>query len=265
MTDLVSERPLETRQRGRTSMGTGGSSWRERFTHRAQGVRTESSRPCACCRGQHPPPQPQPVSRQMEQQRRAQAELRESLEQSERRIAANQAEQIRNAQESAEQQRRARAEADRRQEAEQRQGGTPRSSPRASSTGQSATTAGCNGCPAVGASGGGCPLTYECIGTAATPIFTHASDRAPPDDRQLYCRSFRPGAHRSGVPRTLSGASLAPAGHRADCQSHHRRRRRAHGPWLVGPAKAAAQHLVIDHIEHHVIGSTGSSRRPSLT
>lgn len=62
----------------------------------------------------------QPVSRQMEQQRRAQAELRESLEQSERRIAANQAEQIRNAQESAEQQRRARAEADRRQEAEQR-------------------------------------------------------------------------------------------------------------------------------------------------
>src|SRR5580658_3976643 len=62
----------------------------------------------------------QPISQQMEQQRRAQAELREALEQSERRIAAAQAEQIRNAQERAEQQRRAQAEADRRQEAEQR-------------------------------------------------------------------------------------------------------------------------------------------------
>jgi hypothetical protein len=62
----------------------------------------------------------QPISRQMEQQRRAQAELREALEQSERRIAASQAEQIRNAQESSEQQRRAQAEADRRREAEQR-------------------------------------------------------------------------------------------------------------------------------------------------
>jgi hypothetical protein len=56
----------------------------------------------------------------MEQQRRAQAELREALEQSERRIAAAQAEQVRNAQERSEQQRRAQAEADRRREAEQR-------------------------------------------------------------------------------------------------------------------------------------------------
>lgn len=62
----------------------------------------------------------QPISQQMEQQRRAQAELRDVLEHSERRIAAAQAEQIRNAQESAEQQRRAQAEADRRREAEQR-------------------------------------------------------------------------------------------------------------------------------------------------
>jgi hypothetical protein len=62
----------------------------------------------------------QPISQQMEQQRRAQAELREALEQSERRIAAVQAEQIRNAQERSEQQRRAQAEADRRREAEQR-------------------------------------------------------------------------------------------------------------------------------------------------
>ena len=62
----------------------------------------------------------QPISQQMEQQRRAQAELREALEQSERRIAADQAEQIRNAQERADQQRRALAEADRRREAEQR-------------------------------------------------------------------------------------------------------------------------------------------------
>jgi colicin import membrane protein len=62
----------------------------------------------------------QPISRQMEQQRRTQAELREALEQSERRIAAAQAEQIRNAQERSEQQRRAQAEADRRREAEQR-------------------------------------------------------------------------------------------------------------------------------------------------
>jgi hypothetical protein len=57
----------------------------------------------------------------MEQQRRAQAELREALEQSERRIAAAQAQEIRKAQERAEQQRRALAEADRRREAEQRQ------------------------------------------------------------------------------------------------------------------------------------------------
>jgi len=56
----------------------------------------------------------------MEQQRRAQAELREALEQSERRIAAAQAEQIQKAQERAEQQRRAQAEADRRRDAEQR-------------------------------------------------------------------------------------------------------------------------------------------------
>ena len=54
------------------------------------------------------------------EQRRAQAELREALEQSERRIAANQAEQIREAQERGEQQRRAQAEADRRREAEER-------------------------------------------------------------------------------------------------------------------------------------------------
>jgi hypothetical protein len=62
----------------------------------------------------------QPLSQQMGQQRRAEAELREALEQSERRIAAAQAEQIRNAQERSEQQRRAQAEADRRREAEQR-------------------------------------------------------------------------------------------------------------------------------------------------
>jgi hypothetical protein len=62
----------------------------------------------------------QPISRQMEQQRRAQAEVREALEQSERRIAAAQAVQIRNAQERSEQQRRAQAEADRRRGAEQR-------------------------------------------------------------------------------------------------------------------------------------------------
>lgn len=63
----------------------------------------------------------QPISQQMEQQRRAQAELREALEQSERRVAAAQAEQIREAQERGEQQRRAQAEADRRREAEQRE------------------------------------------------------------------------------------------------------------------------------------------------
>ncbi len=62
----------------------------------------------------------QPTSQQMEQQRRAQAELRVALEQSERRIAAAQAEQVREAQERSEQQRRAQAEADRRREAEQR-------------------------------------------------------------------------------------------------------------------------------------------------
>ena len=54
----------------------------------------------------------QPISQQMEQQRRAQAEVREALEQSERRIAAAQAEQIRNAQECSEEQRRAQAEAE---------------------------------------------------------------------------------------------------------------------------------------------------------
>ena len=62
----------------------------------------------------------QPISHQMELQRRAQAELREALEQSERRIADSQAEQIRNAQERSEQQRHAQAEANRRREAEQR-------------------------------------------------------------------------------------------------------------------------------------------------
>jgi vacuolar-type H+-ATPase subunit H len=60
----------------------------------------------------------QPSFQQMEQQRRAQAEVREALEQSERRIAAAQAEQIRNAQERSEEQRRAQSEADRRREAE---------------------------------------------------------------------------------------------------------------------------------------------------
>jgi hypothetical protein len=58
----------------------------------------------------------QPISRQMEQQRRAQAELRES----ERRIAASQAEEIRKSEERAEQQRRAQAESERRREAEER-------------------------------------------------------------------------------------------------------------------------------------------------
>jgi hypothetical protein len=62
----------------------------------------------------------QPISQQMEQQRRAQVELRDALEQSERRTAAAQAEQVREAQERAGQQRRAQAEADRRREAEQR-------------------------------------------------------------------------------------------------------------------------------------------------
>jgi hypothetical protein len=61
----------------------------------------------------------QPSSQQMEQQRRAQAEVREALEQSERRIAVAQAEQIRNAEERSEEQRRAQAVADRRREAEQ--------------------------------------------------------------------------------------------------------------------------------------------------
>jgi TolA-binding protein len=61
-----------------------------------------------------------PVSQQMEQQRRAEAELREALEQSERRIADAQAKQIRQVQERSEQQLRAQAEADRRREAEQR-------------------------------------------------------------------------------------------------------------------------------------------------
>ena len=50
------------------------------------------------------------------------------------------------------------------------------------------------------ASGGGCRLsTYEYIGTAARPIFTHASDWTRSDDRCVYRRSFPPGAHRSGV------------------------------------------------------------------
>lgn len=62
----------------------------------------------------------QSISQQMEQQRRAQNEARAALEQSERRIAADQAEQIRQAQERSEQQRRTQAEADRRREAEQR-------------------------------------------------------------------------------------------------------------------------------------------------
>lgn len=63
---------------------------------------------------------PQPISQQMDQQRRAQAELREALEASERRIAAAQGEEIRKAQERADQQRHAQAEADRRREADQR-------------------------------------------------------------------------------------------------------------------------------------------------
>jgi hypothetical protein len=56
----------------------------------------------------------------MEQQRRAQAELREALESSERRIAAAQAGQMREAQERGDQQRHAIVEADRRREAVQR-------------------------------------------------------------------------------------------------------------------------------------------------
>jgi hypothetical protein len=62
----------------------------------------------------------QPSSPQVEQQRRARAELREALEKSERRIAAAQAEQIRNAQERSVEQRRAQADANRRRETEQR-------------------------------------------------------------------------------------------------------------------------------------------------
>lgn len=61
-----------------------------------------------------------PQSQQLEQQRLAQSEARRSLEESERRIAASQAEQIRQAQERSEQQRRDLAEADRRRQAEQR-------------------------------------------------------------------------------------------------------------------------------------------------
>lgn len=64
-------------------------------------------------------PPTQPISPQLEQQRRAQTEVREALERSERRIAADQAEQIRQAEERAGEQRRAMAEADRRREAEQ--------------------------------------------------------------------------------------------------------------------------------------------------
>ena len=62
---------------------------------------------------------PQPHSQPMEQQRREQAEARRALEESERRIAASQAEQIREAQERSEQQRRAFAETERRRQAEQ--------------------------------------------------------------------------------------------------------------------------------------------------
>jgi hypothetical protein len=61
----------------------------------------------------------QPNSQQMEQQRRAQAEARTALEESERRIAASQAEQTKEAQERSEQQRRALAAADRRRETDQ--------------------------------------------------------------------------------------------------------------------------------------------------
>jgi murein DD-endopeptidase MepM/ murein hydrolase activator NlpD len=61
----------------------------------------------------------QPNPRQMEQQRREQAEARRALEESERRVAASQAEQIREAQERSEQQRHAFAEANRKREAEQ--------------------------------------------------------------------------------------------------------------------------------------------------
>jgi hypothetical protein len=61
----------------------------------------------------------QPNSQQMEHQRRVQAEARRALEESERRIAASQAEQMKAAQERSEQQRRLFAEADRRREAEQ--------------------------------------------------------------------------------------------------------------------------------------------------
>jgi hypothetical protein len=101
----------------------------------------------------------------------------QALEQSERRIAAFQAEQIRNAQERYEQQRHAQAEANRRREAEQRREEFLVQSPCASPTVQSATTAGCDGVPADVALGGGChPSTYEYIGTAATPKFTPASD-----------------------------------------------------------------------------------------
>jgi len=62
----------------------------------------------------------QPSSQQMEQQRRVQAELRDALERSERRIAASQAQQLREAEERSEEERRAQAEANRRREAEQR-------------------------------------------------------------------------------------------------------------------------------------------------
>jgi hypothetical protein len=61
------------------------------------------------------------ISQQIERHRRAQAELRTALEDSERRIAAAQAEQLRRAQERADQQGRAQAEADTRREAEQRE------------------------------------------------------------------------------------------------------------------------------------------------
>jgi hypothetical protein len=62
-----------------------------------------------------------PIAQQIDQQRDAQAEFRGALEDSERRIAADQAEQLRKAQERSEQQRRAQAEAERRREAEQRE------------------------------------------------------------------------------------------------------------------------------------------------
>jgi len=62
-----------------------------------------------------------PIYQQMERQRHSQAEFREALKQSERHIAAVQAEEVKEAGERAEQQRRAQAEAERRRQAEQRE------------------------------------------------------------------------------------------------------------------------------------------------